>query len=346
MMMKQLNIAFIGCSQIARTHLMALKEIPEANICGVWNRTPARMAEFADKYQVKTYPDYQAVLNDPMVDAVLITLAPGLHVDYALQAAAAGKHIILEKPMDIDVAKCFRLIEACRKNKLGLAVIYQNRYTVAARKVKEALDQGVLGKVFLADAYVKWYRSPEYYKSGQWRGTWEMEGGGALINQAIHTIDLVQWFMGGAVSVQGMIRTASHAIQTEDLGIAVVEYANGAIGVIEGSTAITPGYKERVELHGTKGSIILEGGNIKEWKVEGCREEEWVTPEKVSYGDTKSPAISYVNHKTQLEEIVRAFIEGRDPQVTGEEGVKSLQIVCGIYESSRTGQRIWLNGTK
>lgn len=344
--MKQLNIAIIGCSLIAHTHVTALKEIPEANICGVWNRTPERMAEFASKYQLKTYADYQEVLDDPSVDTVLITLAPGVHVDYALKAVAAGKNIILEKPMDIDVAKCLRLIEECRKNGLGLAVIFQNRYTAAARSVKQALDQGLLGKVFLADAYIKWYRSPEYYRSGQWRGTWELEGGGALINQAIHTIDLVQWFMGGAVSVQGMIRTATHAIQTEDLGIGLVEYANGAIGVIEGSTAITPGYKERVEIHGTKGTIVLEGGNIREWKVEGCREADWVMPEKISFGDTNSPAISYVNHKAQFEEIVRAFIAGRDPLVTGEEGLKSLQIVRGIYDSSRTGERIRLGGTE
>lgn len=339
--MKQLNVAVIGCGMIANTHLLALQEIAAARVYGVWSRNSESMARFAQKYQVNTYPSYQAVLADPAVDTVLIALPPGVHVEYGLQAAAAGKNIILEKPMDIEVTKCRQLIKECRDRGVKLAVIFQNRYTPAAQTVKAALDQGLLGKIFLADAYVKWYRSPEYYKSSAWRGTWKLEGGGALINQAIHTIDLVQWFMGGAVSVCGNIKTVTHNIETEDLGVALVEYANGAIGVIEGSTAVVPGFKERVEIHGAKGSIILEGGNIREWKVDGCREADYVTPECVSYGDTNSPALSHVNHRAQLEEIVTAFLKGAEPLVNGEEGLKALQIVCGIYESA--AKQMWVS---
>jgi predicted dehydrogenase len=194
----------------------------------------------------------------------------------------------------------------------------------------------------LGDAYIKWYRSAEYYQANAWRGTLAIEGGGALINQAIHTIDLLQWLMGGVKSVAGMVRTTTHSIEGEDLGVAMVEFANGALGVIEGSTAILPSYKERIELHGQKGTIILEGGNIREWKVEGMDEAYYVQPEKVSYGVTNSPAISYVNHKAQFEEIFAAIGQDREPQVNGEEGLKALEIILAIYNSSKTGERVKL----
>lgn len=158
--------------------------------------------------------------------------------------------------------------------------------------------------------------------------------------QAIHTVDLLQWMMGGVKRVCGLVRTSTHAIESEDLGVAVLEFANGALGVIEGSTAVQPGFKERIEIHGQKGSAILEGGNITAWKVEGCTEADYVDAQKVSYGSTSSPAISHVNHKAQLEEIVASIQQNVDSSVHGEEGLKSLQIVLGIYESSAKGQWI------
>ncbi|EAX48567.1 oxidoreductase domain protein [Thermosinus carboxydivorans Nor1] len=337
-----LGVAIIGAGMIANIHVTALQEIPGARITGVWSRNAEATAKFAAKHGIKAFKSYEDVLADAKTDIISLCLPPGLHVDFGLQAAAAGKHLIVEKPMDIDAAKARRLIEVYRAKNLVLSVIFQNRFTPAAQRVKAALDAGLLGRLILGDAYVKWYRSPEYYANGAWRGTWNIEGGGALINQAIHTIDLLQWFMGGVKSVSGMIKTSIHKIETEDLGVAAVEYHNGALGVIEGSTAITPGYKERIEIHGTKGSFILEGGIVKEWKVEGCREEDYIDTQPISYGATNSPAISSVNHKAQMLDILRAVEQGKDPLVTGEEGLKSLEIVLGIYESSRKGQKIQL----
>ena len=158
--------------------------------------------------------------------------------------------------------------------------------------------------------------------------------------QAIHTIDLLQWLMGGVKSVNGSVRTSVHRIESEDLGVATVEYHNGAIGVIEGATAIRPGFKDRIEIHGEKGSIILEGGNIREWKVEGCNEADYVDEEKVVYGATNSPAISHVNHKAQLQDVINAILGDREPLVNGEEGLKTLQIVLGIYKSSEKKRRV------
>jgi len=333
--MEQLGVALVGCGMVAPVYMAALKEIPEVRVCGVWSRSAEKAKNFTAKYNIGCYQSYEELLSDPMVNIVIVCTPPGFHVDCGLKAAAARKHLIVEKPIDINVSKAQALIESCRKNQVKLSVIFQNRFTSGAKKIKKAIGEGILGRLILGDAYVKWHRSPEYYASNAWRGTQAIEGGGALINQAIHTIDLLQWLMGGAKTVIGLTKTAIHHIESEDLGVAVIEFINGAVGVIEGSTAIQPGFKERIEIHGQKGSIILEGGNIKEWKVEGCKEEDYVDEQKVSYGSTRSPVISHVNHQAQLQEIIDSIRNNKEPLVNGEEGLRSLQIVLGIYESSR-----------
>ena len=312
---------------------------------GSWARgalPPEEAQRFSEQHQIRGYRSYDELLGDPEVHAVIICLPSGHHAEYGMKAASAGKHVIVEKPIDVTVAKAKALIETCQKNDRRLSVIFQHRFTPAARKLRKALDQGLLGRLILGDAYVKWYRSPAYYSSNAWRGTKAIDGGGALMMQAIHIIDLLQWMMGGVKRVCGLVRTSTHAIESEDLGVAVVEFSNGAVGVIEGSTAIQPGFKERIEIHGQKGSVILEGGNITAWKVEGCNEADYVDEVKVSYGSTSSPAISHVNHKAQLEEIVASIQKNADSSVNGEEGLKSLRIILGIYESSEKGRWIEL----
>lgn len=340
--MKTLGFAIAGSGMVAGVHATALQEIPEANLIGVWSHTPAKTQKFADQYQIHNYQSYEQLLRNPDIQVVILCLPSGYHGDYGERAAASGKHVVVEKPIDITIAGAKNLIEACRKNEVKLSVIFQYRFTSAAQKIRQAINQGLLGKLILGDAYVKWYRSPEYYKSNTWRGTKSIDGGGALMMQAIHTIDLLQWMMGGIKNVTGFIKTSIHKIEVEDLGVAAVEYLSGAVGVIEGATAIQPSFKERIEIHGEKGSIILEGGNIREWKVEGCNELDYVDEQKIIYGSTSSPAISHVNHKAQLQEIISAIQENREPLVNGEEGLKSVQIVLGIYESSEKKQRVEL----
>lgn len=340
--MPPVGIAMVGGGMIAGVHLAALREIPDARIVGTWSRSPEKAQRFAEQHQIRGYRSYDELLGDPEVHAVIICLPSGYHAEYGTKAASAGKHVIVEKPIDVTVAKAKALIAACRKNHRRLSVIFQNRFTPAAGKLRRALDQGLFGRLILGDAYVKWYRSPAYYSSSAWRGTKAVDGGGALMMQAIHTIDLLQWMMGGVKRLCGLVRTSTHAIESEDLGVAILEFTNGAVGVIEGSTAVQPGFKERIEIHGQKGSVILEGGNITAWKIEGCNEADYVDEQKVSYGSTSSPAISHVNHKAQLEEIVVSIRKNADSSVHGEEGLKSLQIVLGIYESSGNGQWIEL----
>ena len=341
--MPPVGFAIAGSGMIAGVHVTALKEIPGARVAGVWSRSPEKTQRFAVEYKVRGYQSYPELLADPDVQVVVLCLPSGYHAEYGIKAALAGKHVVVEKPIDVSLAKAHSLIEACRRHDRTLSVIFQNRFTPAAQRLRKALDQGLLGRLILGDAYVKWYRSPAYYVSNTWRGTKAIDGGGALINQSIHTIDLLQWVMGGAKRVCGLTRTSTHTIESEDLGVAVVEFVNGAVGVIEGSTAIQPGFKERIEIHGQKGSVILEGGNITAWKVEGCNEADYVDEQKISYGSTSSPAISHVNHKAQFEEIMAALQRNAGPSVTGEEGLNALRIILGIYESSEKGR--WVDLT-
>ncbi|MHC1760710.1 MAG: Gfo/Idh/MocA family protein [Negativicutes bacterium] len=336
--MKNLGIAIIGSGMVAQVHAAALREIEIVGVRGIWGRNLSTANDLATKYGMTFYPTFESVLADPGIEAVIICLPPGYHAEFGVKAAAAGKHLLVEKPIETNLDKATQLIRAYRNKGLTLSVVFQNRFAPAAQKVKAALDAGLLGRLIQGDAYIKWYRSAEYYKSNAWRGTTAIEGGGALINQAIHTIDLLQWFMGPLKSIFGRVQTAVHAIETEDTGLAVLEWQNGALGVIEGSTALWPGVKEKIEIHGEKGFIALEGGNITAWKVQGCEEMDYVEPVKISYGQTNSPAISHVNHKAQLIDFISAIGENRDPQVTGEEGAKALAIVLAIYESSRRNQ--------
>jgi UDP-N-acetyl-2-amino-2-deoxyglucuronate dehydrogenase len=338
--MKPVGFAVAGAGMVAGVHIAALRAIPGADVVGAWSRSEAHTRSFAGEHGVKGYRSYEELLLDTAVQAVAICLPGAYHAEYGIKAADAGKHVIVEKPIDITLSRARDLIQGCRAKRVKLSVIFQNRFTPAAQRVRNALGQGLLGELILGDAYVKWYRTPQYYTGNAWRGKKAVEGGGALINQAIHTIDLLQWLMGGIRSLTGFVRTSTHAIESEDLGVAAVEYLNGALGVIEGSTAIQPGFKERIEIHGRKGSVTLEGGNIREWKVDGCNEADYVDARTITYGATNSPAISPVNHQAQYEEIVRAILEDRDPPIPGEEGIKALEIVLGVYESNRTGHKV------
>lgn len=338
-----LGVAVIGAGGIAGTHVEALKEIGEAKLCGVWSHSPAKLQTFADRYGIPAYQSLEELLQDHAVQVVVLCLPPGLNTEYGLQAAEAGKHLIVEKPIDTDAVRGERLIKTYRDKGLTLSVIFQNRFTPAMKKAKQAIAEGLLGKIYLADGYAKLYRSAAYYDSGAWRGTKALEGGGAFINQGIHTIDMLQWLMGGVKSVEGVVKTVRHNIEVEDMGTVLVEYNNGAIGVLEISTAIEPGYMERMEIHGEKGTIVMDKGNILEWKVQGCKEEDYLEKRHTATGAANSPAVSYINHKEQLAEILASIMKGKDPLVTGEEGIKALKIVQAIYESSAKRQRVYVS---
>jgi predicted dehydrogenase len=254
-------------------------------------------------------------------------------------AARAGKHVIVEKPIEVTLERARQLINVCRENDVSLAVIYQSRWISAIAGLKKSLEDQLIGKVFMGDAYIKWYRGQDYYDSAAWRGTFELDGGGVLINQAIHTIDLLQWFMGDVESISGKIATLTHErLEGEDNAVAIVKFKSGALGVIEGSTSIQPAQPRRIELHGEKGTVILDGDDVK---VLGSGKAD-DGKEKGEASGAASPfsGFSYEPHKLQFEAIAQAILRGQQPPVSGEESLKSLAIVLAVYESSRTNNPV------
>jgi predicted dehydrogenase len=344
-MKKHNNLGFglIGAGMISSFHARSITELEGARLVAISSRGRVRGEKLANDFNVPFYPVYHEMLKRSDIDVVNICTPSGMHMEPTLAAAAAGKHVMVEKPVEITLERADRMIEACDKAGVKLAVIFQNRFNRGASLLREAVNNGVLGRLVLGDAYVKWYRDQEYYNSVDWRGTLEGDGGAALINQSIHTIDLLQWIMGPVESIFGRIGTFTHTIEGEDTGLAILTFKNGALGVIEGSTSIYPGFPERLEIHGEKGTIILEGGSVKTWEIEGAgKKPADLVDEPKAVGASSPMAIPIDAHKAQIADMLDAVRSNRDPLVDGREAKKSLQIVRSIYRSSKTRKTVML----
>ncbi len=258
----------------------------------------------------------------------------------AVRAAHAGKHILVEKPIEINMERADQMINVCHDNGVKLGVVFQNRFNEGYIRLKEAVSKGELGRLLMGNAYIKWFRDKDYYTSSQWKGTFSGDGGGALINQGIHTIDLLLDIMGEAESVYGQVKTVLYDIEGEDLGTAVVNFKNGAIGNITGGTALYPGYTERLEIFGTEGSVILEGGKIVQWNIRGQETGQYVSPEMKKSGSADPMAIGHQLHLAQYKDMVAAIRENRSPLLDGETAKKSLALILGIYQSSKEGKKL------
>ncbi|MGH7600033.1 MAG: Gfo/Idh/MocA family protein, partial [bacterium] len=253
-----------------------------------------------------------------------------------------GKHVVVEKPIEVTLERGKLLIEACKKNDVKLAVIFQNRFLPDAIRMKETIAGSELGKIFLGDAYIKWHRMQAYYDSAQWRGTLALDGGGALINQAIHTIDLLQWMLGKVETVFGQIGTFTHTgIEGEDTAAATLRFQNGALGVIEASTAVQPAMERRLEIHGEKGTAVLAGNSFRLLGANFSQPEN-ASPNEPSARGASSPLQNFTAepHKRQYEAILNAISQNQTPPVSGEEGLESLAIVLAIYESAKRGRPV------
>lgn len=249
-----------------------------------------------------------------------------------------------EKPIDVTLAKADEMILAAKKNGVKLSVIFQNRFSAGSKQLKRLLEERRLGDIFLADAYVKWYRAQEYYAAGtKWRGTLALDGGGAIINQSVHYIDLLQWFVGPVASVYGQKATVAHEIEGEDVALGLLRFQNGAMGVIEASTACFPGFGTRIEIHGTRGSVTWAGGRIENLQIMGVEKAGEVEVGETEIEVQADPlALSIGPQLVQLERFFRAVREDKEPDVTGEEARKSLEIVTALYRSAETGQVVTL----
>ncbi len=257
---------------------------------------------------------------------------------------SAGKHVVVEKPLEITVPRCDAIIRACDETGVRLCAIFPSRYSPANLALKAAINEGRFGRLTLGDTYVKWWRTQEYYDSGKWRGTWELDGGGALMNQAIHNVDLLQWLMGDVESVQAMTATLVHErIEVEDSAVAVIRFKSGALGVIEASTGAYPGLLKRTEIHGENGSARVEQDDVTLWtfREERPGDAEILAPKGVTTGGAGDPkAISHAGHREQLTDFLQAIETGKPSLVDGREGRKSVEIIRAIYRSSRLGTAV------
>lgn len=327
----RLGLGILGCGLIAKIHLEALRGLGSVHPVGVYDIVPSLAQELASLHGLKSYRSFEELLSDPMVEVVDICLPSGLHAEYGIQAARARKHVIVEKPIDVTMEAAQSLIAACKEAGVFLAVILQNRFAPSVRRVKEALEAGMLGRLYAGEATIKWYRDEKYFSTSKWKGTKRYDGGGALMNQGIHTIDLLLWFMGQVKRLTSLVRTVRHPIEVEDLAIALLEFESGAIGSITGSTAMKPGFPERIELFGEKGAIALEAGRIVRWKVDGCEESAFLDQAPLASGSSDPAGIPIANHRAQFTAIAEAILQGRQPPVSGEESLRALGIILDIY---------------
>lgn len=344
-----LGFAIIGTGMISRFHARAIADVRGAKLVACYNRTADKANLFADEVGCTAYSDLKKMLADPAVDAVSVATPSGAHMEPAIAAAKAGKHVIVEKPLEITLQRCDRIINECDKQGVKLATIFPSRFHDSSVKMKRAVDEGRFGRLTLGDAYVKWFRTQEYYDSGAWRGTWKLDGGGALMNQAIHTIDLLTWLMGPVVEIQAQTAMLAHKrIEVEDVATATLRFANGALGVIEASTAVYPGYLKRIELHGDQGTAVLEEEDLKVWdfakksRADAAILKAMQESRSTGGGAADPSAIGHHGHAAQFRDFVSAIRDDRPPAVDGPEGRRSVEIVIGIYKAAKSGKTVKL----
>ena len=332
------GVALVGTGLAGAMHAAGLRITPEANLLGACGTSAERSAAFAARFSLpRTYADLDALLRDPDVRVVHLCTPPHTHPALTARIAAAGRHLLVDKPLARTTAEADAMIADCDAAGVLLGGLFQHRCIPLCRRAKEAVDGGVLGRLHLVDTLVKWWREPAYYAGSSWRARSATEGGGALINQAIHSIDLLQWLAGPVVSVAGHTATALHRIETEDLGVAVMRTAGGALGVIEGTTAAYPGFPERIELHGSEGSLVLnEGERRLEWYLRG--QAPRVERDGAAQGNAADPAaVSPEAHAAAFADFLRAVREGGRPAVDGREARRALAVVEAIYRSAAAG---------
>lgn len=343
------GFGIIGLGLISHTHAKAIKKIDNASLVACYSRNQKKADDFAQMYQCKGYSSLDDFLSHPDLDIVTVCTPSGFHLEPATKITQAKKHLIIEKPLEISLKRCDQIIEACEKNNVKLAVVFQSRFYEASNLMKKAVENKKFGKLVNGDAYVKWFRTQKYYDEGGWHGTLKYDGGGALMNQSIHAIDLLQWFMGPVDSIQAYIDTIGHErIEVEDNAVAALKFKNGALGVIVGSTSIYPGFQKRIEISGTKGSAVLEEDTIKVWQfVNKTKEDEEILENfnriKGKDGGAADPsAIDYQGHKKQFIDFINAVEASKIPLVDGIEGRKSVEIILSIYKSAKKGKRVIL----
>jgi predicted dehydrogenase len=337
--MDTFGVGIVGAGAIGAVHAEVLDELKDARLVAVTSAGEATGRKLAERHRAKWHAELEGLLLRPDVDVVLICTPSGLHPDQAVAAARAGKHVITEKPMAITLEGADQMIQACQEADVTLSVIFQYRFNRDAVRLKRAVEAGFFGSPVLGNAFVHWHRTQEYYEKGHWRGTWALDGGGALMNQSIHAVDLLQWILGPLESVCGYAETLSHNMEAEDTATAALRFADGALGTIQGTTSAHKDLPIRIEVKGTAGSATLEGPRLTFWQP-GREEEIFSTRDLESLPESQADEPLGAAHRRQLKEIFAALREGREPPIPGEEARKAVEIVLGIYRSTTSGKRV------
>jgi predicted dehydrogenase len=300
-----------------------IHETEGARLAAVADINEERGRKAAQEYGIEWYADYRRMLERSDIDVIMVMTPSGTHADFAIDAARAGKHVISTKPIEVNLERADRMIQGCQDAGVILAIDFESRYMADNVRIKEAIDAGRLGKMTLGEARLKWYRSDAYYEG--WHGTWKLDGGGSLINQTVHQIDLLVWFMGTPVKVWGQMGVFTHNIETEDLGMAMIRFESGAVGTILGTTTCPTSLPARMEMHGDRGLITTAGNKIETWSLPG---------------ESIDDPFEYTGPRNVIEDMVQLTRNGGTPRISGEEAKRSLRLILSVYESARTGQPV------
>ena len=338
------RIGLLGAGNISETHARAARELADVQLVACWGRDAKRAARLTREYGGQAYADLDAFLSHRPMEAVIVGTPSGLHAEHARAAARRGLHVLVEKPLDVTTARIDALLDECERVGVTVGVIFQDRAAPDLIWLKHAIAAGALGTSVLASARVKWYRPPAYYADSSWRGTWALDGGGALMNQGIHSVDLLLWLFGEVERVYAATRTAVHAIAVEDTAVACLEFANGAVGTLEAATSVFPGFARRLELTGSEGTIVVEQDRVVALELR-------TPPVSLPPGETStnasasSPVVTDARgHRRVLEDFVVAIRTRATPLCDGREGRRSVALVEAMYRSARARTAVTLEG--
>lgn len=338
---REYGFALAGCGQVSRKHAAAVAAAEDAALVAVCDPAAGRMEPYVQQHGAKGYTDYRRLLEDPRVEVVCLAVPSGLHVSMGREAARAGKHLLVEKPLALTLAEADTLIAEARAAGVKLAVVHPNRFKPGVALLKETLEQGAFGRLTHAAATVRWNRNDHYYAEAPWRGRKDADGG-VLLNQALHNIDLLQWLAGPVEEVFAYTTRRLRPIETEDVGVAVLKLAGGALGTVEAAVTLYPeNLEETLAVFGEYGTAVLDGtsvGRLRTWRVRGWDERSArELCERINAGPEGKPG-----HQVMVEGMVRALREGGEPPVTGEDGRQSLEIILALYRSAETGRPVRL----
>jgi UDP-N-acetyl-2-amino-2-deoxyglucuronate dehydrogenase len=332
-----LRVGLVGGGGITESHARAARDVAGVEVVAVQGSNRAKVEAICASHGARPYTDFEAFLAHRPLDIVAIGSPSGLHAAQGIAAALGGMHVLVEKPIDVTAGRADALIAAAEAARVKLGVFFQDRFKPDICRAKRAIDDGVIGKPLLVDARVPWYRPAEYYGSSRWRGVRALDGGGALMNQGIHTVDLLLWLLGDILSVQARTATLLHRIEVEDSGAAILEFASGALGVLSFTTAAYPGYPRRVSVTGDLGTIALEHDSIVACDLKTPGQGLAAAPHTAASRPeaASSPIVSDVSpHRAVIEDFVQAIREGRAPKCDGRQGRRSVAVVEAIYRSS------------